>query len=100
PAPIATPINITAVSAAVSGPSSVTISVTADNPVTAQIEYGVTTEYGLSSNFSFSNISHSLNIINLSPNTTYQYRVRATDTNGNVTYSENYSFTIYAIVSA
>lgn len=100
PAPVIPPANITAVSSVITGPSSATISATTDNLVTAQIEYGITTEYGLSSSFSLSTNSHSINLINLSPNTIYQYRVRANDTSGNIMYSKNYFFTTNAIIVA
>lgn len=93
PAPVVPPATITAVSSSVTGPTSAAVSVAIDHPFTAQIEYGITTEYGLSSGFSLSATAHTFTLLNLVPGTTYQYRVRATDGEGNIIYSENYSLT-------
>lgn len=95
------PANIVSVSAGTAGTSTITIAVTADKPTTAQVEYGITTEYGQTSAFDVnSQTSHTLSLVGLVSNTTYQYRVKIIDAAANITYSENAAFTTVAIVSS
>ena len=93
PAPVVVAANITAVSSAPANSTSTTISATTDLITTLQVQYGVTTEYGQTYTDSVSAINHSIILNNLFPGTVYQYRVKATDAEGNIIYSENYSFT-------
>ncbi len=69
------------------------ISAITDKATTSYIEYGITTGYGQVTPTTVSSTSHTYNMLNLSPDTTYQYRVVFTDKTGNVTYSEDLSFT-------
>jgi hypothetical protein len=58
------------------------------------VEYGTTTSYGLVYNYPSSAIYHGATLSNLTPNTTYHFRIRATGvTSGLATYSDDYSFT-------
>ncbi len=93
PAPVVVAANITAVSSAPANSTSTTISATTDLATTLQVQYGVTTEYGQTDTDSVSATNHSIILNNLFPGTVYQYRVKATDAEGNIIYSENYSFT-------
>ncbi len=94
------PANIISTSAGTAGTSTIAISVTADKAVTAQVEYGITTEYGSTSLTTSGQTSHTLSLAGLVPNTTYQYRVKVVDVASNITYSENATFTTTALVSS
>jgi len=95
------PANIVSTSAGTAGTSTIAISVAADKAVTAQVEYGITTEYGQTSTLDINaQTSHTLPLTSLVPNTTYQYRVKVVDTADNITYSENATFTTAALVSS
>ena len=77
--------------------TTVNISWATDEPATSNIEYGFDTNYG----YSFpspldtiaDNISHSLTLSYLSPNTTYYFRVKSTDNASNEAVSGDYNFT-------
>ncbi len=65
-----------------------------DKVATSQVEYGISTSYG-STAFTTSGLtpSHSVELTDLSPHTTYHFRVKSTDEASNITYSEDYTFT-------
>ncbi len=56
-------------------------------------EYGMTSSYGSSASDSTSSTTHSLTITGLSSGTTYHYRVRSTDSQGNIATSGDFTFT-------
>ena len=56
-------------------------------------DYGVTIAYGLSVSSSTLVTSHSLNLINLLPQTTYHFRVKSKDASSNEAVSADYTFT-------
>jgi hypothetical protein len=74
-----------------------TINWTTDEPADSQIEYGLTTAYGASSAVDNTlTTSHTLTFNNLTPGTTYNYRVKSKDVYANATNSFNYSFSTLA----
>ncbi len=92
--PIVPPANITSVSSGSVTNTGVAISWTTDKGATSQVEYGPLTVYGSSSaNTETLVTSHSISLNNLNSGTTYHYRVKSTDEVGNVTFSEDYTFT-------
>ena len=62
------------------------------------VDYGLTTSYasGTVSNSSYVT-NHSLDLSGLSPNTTYHFRVRSSDTSGNLATSGDFTFTTAAL---
>ncbi len=63
----------------------------------SQIEYGLTVSYGNSTILDGSFVtSHSQTISGLTPGTTYHYRVKSRDQNGNLSVSGDYTFTTEA----
>lgn len=63
-----------------------------DEEATSFVEYGLTEDYGSTYGHWGTSTSHSVELINLEPETTYQFRVLSSDDWGNVAYSENFSF--------
>jgi hypothetical protein len=58
------------------------------------VEYGTTTEYGSTTDLdSVQTATHSAQLVNLTPNTTYHYRVRSTDQWGNTAASDDFVLT-------
>ncbi len=72
----------------------VTIAWITDEGSDTQVEYGLSTTYTNSTTLNTSMVtSHSVNIAGLSPETTYNFRVKSKDSSGNLATSQNYSFT-------
>ena len=78
--------------------SSATVIWTTNEVANGQIEYGLTQSYGtttpLDTNLS---LTHSTNLIDLQPNTTYHFRIRSSDEIGNVAVSNDETFTTNAL---
>lgn len=92
--PVVAPANIISVSSGSVTGAGATISWTTDKGATSQVEYGIDTTYGSSSvNTETLTMSHSVALNSLSSGTTYHYRVKSIDEVGNVTFSEDYTFT-------
>jgi len=72
--------------------NSAIIAFTTSESARSGVEYGLTTSYGSSATNSTLSINHSLQLNGLTPNTTYHYRVHATDASGNRTTSADSSF--------
>lgn len=65
-----------------------------DEPATSQIEHGTTPAYGSTSALDEKlTTSHSLTLIELTPNTTYRFRAKSVDKAGNESLSNGYTFT-------
>jgi hypothetical protein len=74
--------------------SSARVTWTTDMPATTQVEYGLTSSYGLTTPLDSTLVtSHSAPISGLSPETTYHYRVVSMDSAGNTTRSPDFVFT-------
>jgi phosphodiesterase/alkaline phosphatase D-like protein len=87
---------ITDISATNIGQSSVVIIWNTDIISTTQVEYGITTSYGSSTNLNSNNVtSHSSTISNLNSGTTYHYRVKSSNATGTKVSSDK-TFTTLA----
>ena len=74
--------------------SNATINWVTDEPATSQVEYGQTDAYGLTSALDEElTTSHSLALIGLTANTTYHFRLKSVDKAGNISVSEDSTFT-------
>jgi len=63
-----------------------------NKPGSSQVEYGKTTEYGLTATSDELATAHSITLSGLEPNTEYHYRVKSKDKAGNEASSTDYSF--------
>jgi hypothetical protein len=74
--------------------TSATITWGTDKPLSSQVKYGTTTEYGLLSIFNAApTTSHSITLTGLTPGTTYNYVTLSADSAGQVTTSPDGTFT-------
>ncbi len=88
-----TPPVITAVSAGSITLSSAAISWTTNEKADSQVEYGLTTSYGITSPLNANQTTiHIVALGGLSANTLYNYRVRSRDASGNLAVSPNLTF--------
>ncbi|MFA6272478.1 MAG: fibronectin type III domain-containing protein [Patescibacteria group bacterium] len=71
-----------------------------DHPATSFVEYGTTAGYGDEDGDSVLTTEHSVTLVNLTPDTTYHYRCRWQDQDGNVGYSSDFTFTTKGAPSA
>lgn len=72
---------------------------TTDEAATSQVEYGTTDSYGESVSSSELTINHNLTLANLSPETTYHFRVISVDAAENSASSEDVTFTTIEALS-
>jgi len=72
--------------------TSATITFTSNEPATHIIDYGTSTSYGLSLSSGSLMTAHARLLTVLTPGTTYNYRIRATDAAGNTVTSANRTF--------
>lgn len=80
------------------GGTSATISWATDEAADSQVEYGTTTAYGSSTTLDTTLLTlHSQNLTGLSPDTTYHYRLKSRDGSGNLTTSQDFTFTTAAL---
>lgn len=81
--------------------SSVAVTFSTNEPSDSQIEYGLTSGYGnkTSINSVFSSV-HSRSITGLSPNTTYHFRILSKDSSGNLSISNDGTFTTLNITQS
>lgn len=88
-----TPPAISNISVSGVSSGSATVSWTTDEPATSQVNYGLDTGYGQSTNNNSSlTTNHSANITGLSANTGYHFQVRSSDNDGNTAYSSDNTF--------
>ncbi|GAI58405.1 unnamed protein product, partial [marine sediment metagenome] len=74
--------------------SSVTVKWETDEVATSHVEYGKTTDYGLTATLDKElATSHSVTLTELKPETTYHFRIKSVDEAGNEALSEDYTFT-------
>jgi hypothetical protein len=65
-----------------------------EDPADTQVEFGTTSQYGNVSELKTSMVTkHNILLENLQPNTTYHYRVRSVDGDGNLWISSDFTFT-------
>ncbi|MDB5204708.1 MAG: repeat-containing protein [Candidatus Taylorbacteria bacterium] len=99
--PVVAPANIISVSSGGVTSTGATISWMTDKGATSQVEYGTDTTYGSSSiNTETLVTSHSVSLSSLNSGTTYHYRLKSIDEVGNVTFSEDYTFTTTGSLSS
>ncbi len=73
--------------------SSAVITWATSEPATTQVNYGLTTTYGVTTTLDSALVTaHSVQLAGLSPQTTYNYRVRSKDAAGNERVSANGTF--------
>lgn len=95
PSPDTTPPLITEISSTPSQTSS-SITFTTNENATSTISYGTTTSYASSTPIHALTKQHTLTLSNLTPSTTYHYKVTATDTLNNTATSTDQTFTTTA----
>jgi hypothetical protein len=95
PPPDITAPTVSGVSVTVTTTTAVVICAT-DEAATVQVEYGTTTGYGTTTSATSSGTSHSRTLSGLTPGQTYHYRIRATDTAGNLRLDGDRTFTTSA----
>ena len=84
-----------AITATVVTSSSVTITWTTNEPSTSQVDYGPTTSYGSTTPLDSTLVTaHSVTLIGLTSNATYNFRVRSSDALANEAVSANATFII------
>ncbi len=74
------------------GSATAVIAWTTDEASTTGVEYGPTTAYGSTVSNPSLVLTHVITLVNLTPDTTYNYRVRSLDLAGNSTTSGNFTF--------
>lgn len=95
--PDTTPPTISAISASSITSSGATISWTTNETSDTQVDYGLTTAYGQSSALNSTLVtSHTVNLTGLSPNTTYNFRVKSRDGSSNLATGANQTFSTLA----
>jgi PKD repeat protein len=72
--------------------TSAVITWTTNEPGSSQVEYGKTTEYGLTATSDELTTAHSITLSGLEPNTAYHYRVKSKDKAGNEASSTDNTF--------
>ncbi len=92
-----TPPTISSISVSNITTTGATITYTTNESATSQVQYGLTTSYG-STQSSGGTTSHSVTLSSLNSNTSYSYRISATDSAGNNALSANQTFTTGAVV--
>lgn len=71
---------------------------TTNEPATSQVEYGLTTSYGSTTNLDENLVaSHSVSLSGLTASTTYHYRVKSKDSSGNQAVSEDRTFSTTSV---
>ncbi len=92
PPPDTTPPVIKNISTSSETETSTVITWTANEPGSSKIEYGKTTEYGLTATSDELTTAHSITLSGLEPNTAYHYRVKSKDKAGNEASSTDNTF--------
>lgn len=96
-ATVSGPPTISSIAASVSERTA-TITWTTNENSYSIVDYGLTTSYGNSVGQATDTVtSHTVTITGLTPETTYHYRVRSKDTDGNESISSDYTFTTWEL---
>ncbi|MCL5411274.1 MAG: fibronectin type III domain-containing protein [Patescibacteria group bacterium] len=89
-----TPPNISGTGPTVTALStSVTVTWNTDKVSDSYVEYGLTASYGTNTGLDESTLSHSVTVTGLTPSTTYHFRVKSKDSDGNTGTSNDSTFT-------
>ncbi|HEX9503695.1 MAG TPA: fibronectin type III domain-containing protein [Patescibacteria group bacterium] len=89
---------ISAVTESEVNPTTETISWVTDQPTDTQIAYGIGRSYGSLTTYSSSLVTvHSATLINLAPNTTYNYQIKSKDVSGNLAAASQEDFTTLSL---
>ncbi|MFN7141148.1 MAG: family 10 glycosylhydrolase, partial [Limisphaerales bacterium] len=88
-----TPPVISGVSSSLITDTTARITWTTDEASSSVVNYGLTTSYGSTTSAPGMVTSHTVNLSGLTPSTTYQYRVRSSDSANNEAVSGNFTFT-------
>ncbi len=100
PVPVIVPANLASVSASSIGSSAATVTWNTDKPTTSQVQYGISTIYGQSTVNDSSLVSaHTVRLTDLTASTPYHYRVKSVDSDSNITFSEDYTFTTLVVAN-
>ena len=92
--PVVAPANVISVSSSQVTNSGATISWTTDKSTTSQVEYGISTSYGQTSELNTGMVtSNSISLVSLESGTRYHFRVKSTDEVYNITYSDDHILT-------
>lgn len=95
-----TPANVSAVAAISISTSTADITWLTDQAASAEVQYGISTEYGQSASSSGAlATSHMIALSGLAPETTYHYRVKSMNSAGDITYSSDHAFMTEAPIS-
>lgn len=87
------PPSISSIDVSSISPSSAVVSWQTDEPATSQVNYGLTSSYGSSSNLdSTLTTNHSVTLSGLSANSGYHFQVRSSDASDNVALSADNTF--------
>ena len=93
-----TPPVISSISAGTPGETSATITWTTNENSNSQVNFGTTSSYGSTTTLNSALVtSHSIVVAGLTANTTYHYRVRSADGQGNLSVSSDQAFTTAAV---
>ncbi len=79
---------------------SANITWTTDIATTGHVEYGITTEYGQVALSQTDQSSHTILFPDITPSTAYHFRVKAINYAGDITYSDDQTFTTPGLVSS
>jgi hypothetical protein len=91
---ISNPPQISGVTVTGIGSNTATINWSTNKPADSFVEFGFTPSYGRVTGFYSLTSSHSVSLPqDLIPDTTYHFRVRSTDSDGNLSTSEDFTFT-------
>ncbi len=91
--PDATPPVITGVGTSNLTDTSVIIKWLTDENANSAVDYGLTASYGSTVSNATMTLNHAVSLTNLTPNTTYHYRVRSRNVTGLQTNSADFTFT-------
>ena len=94
PQPLTQPANVSSVAAVSITTSAASVSWNTDAAATSYVEYGISSAYGqLRTLGSSLATSHTVALSNLTANTLYHYRVKSVTDAGDITYSDDHTFT-------
>jgi len=95
-----TPANVSVIAEAGVTTSTANITWITDQSASAEVQYGISTEYGQSASSSGAlATSHTIALSDLAPETMYHYRVKSVNGAGDITFSSDHTFMTVAPIS-